>query len=376
MKIHAINAFEGDCLLLESGGQARRFALVDGGPRETFDKHLGPYLEKQIGDGGTLDAVVVSHVDADHIVGVLDLIADLEARIADGSQQSFKILDIWHNSFARTVDDGEGTIVSKLHDMMSSAGRASFMAANGSVALLGIREGERLRRQALKLALPLNGKFNGGLISVDEQNGVTWDFGDGTFSVVGPTAANLQQLRQEWARWIEDHLDEFEEGDPQAMANADKSIPNLSSIVLLGTTPDGDVLLTGDARGDHILQGLEQSNSIPVGGGRHFRLLKVQHHGSDRNVARNFFERLTADIYLISADGKHGNPDFEVLDMIVDVAQQQNREPLIVVTNAPATVQQLKTEKPPETSGYKLAVRDPDKNAIVVDLASGTASSE
>ena len=376
MKIHAINAFEGDCLLLESGGPGRRFALVDGGPPTTFDTHLGSYLQSKIGSGGTLEAVIVSHVDRDHIVGVLDLIADLEARLADGTQQTVQILDIWHNSFARTIDDGEGSIVSRLHGMMSAAGKASFLAANGSLALLGIREGERLRRQALKLGLPLNGKFNGGLISVDEQDGVTWDFGDATFSVVGPTAANLQQLRQEWARWIEDHIDEFEEGDPQAMANADRSIPNLSSIVLLGTTPDGDILLTGDARGDHILQGLEQSQSVPVGGSRHFRLLKVQHHGSDRNVARDFFERLTADIYLISADGKHGNPDFEVLEMIVDVAQQQQRQPLIVVTNAPAAVQKLRTEKPPQTSGYTLAVRDQDKDAIVVDLASGTAVSE
>jgi hypothetical protein len=221
--------------------------------------------------------------------------------------------------------------------------------------------------------MPLNHAFNEDLISVDTQTGVTWNLGGSTFKVAGPTKANLDELRDEWVKWIEENLDDFATGDKQAMANADKSVPNLSSIVLMGTTPDGDILLTGDARGDHIIAGLEKSGVVQAGAGHHFRLLKLQHHGSIRNVARDYFERLTADIYVISADGKYGNPDPGTLTLLVDVAHDQGRSPLLVLTNEPESVQKLKADRPPGQFGYTLAVRDPAKSAIVVDLAAGTA---
>ncbi|MGV1926567.1 hypothetical protein ACQZ6S_14815 [Agrobacterium tumefaciens] len=95
-------------------------------------------------------------------------------------------------------------------------------------------------------------------------------------------------------------------------------------IRFFGRTPAGNILLTGDARGDHILNGLEQSGAVATGAAHHLRLLEVSHHGSDRNVTKNYFERLPADIYLLSANGKHGNPDQEVLAVIVDVERLIN----------------------------------------------------
>ena len=369
MRLHVINAFEGDCLLLESKG---RFALVDGGPNGTFEQHLQAYLRQIIGDDGTLDVVLVSHVDADHIAGVLDLLADLERARVDRDPKAITVSDLWHNSFGRTIDDAEGSLQGNLQAMMSLAGRAQVAAANGSLALLGIRQGARLRRLAVKLGIPLNDTFSGQLISQEKQAAVKWSFGAATIQVVGPTAANLRELRTEWIKWIENNLDAFAMGDAAAMANADKSIPNLSSIVLLGTTPHGDVLLTGDARGDHILQGLEKSGAITRGGARHFRLIKLQHHGSDRNVTREFFDRLTADIYVISADGKHGNPDDDVLTMLVDSAHAAGRKPLIVLTNDTPSVGRFSRARPAGQFGYSLGMRDTSKHAIVVDLQSGT----
>ena len=370
MRIHAINAFEGDCLLLEDDTSAS-YALLDGGPRGTFDAHLGAYLRHVIGADGTLEAVIVSHVDADHIAGVLDLLADIERGRADGDGSSIRVTDLWHNSFSRTLDDAGGSLQSNLQAMMSLAGRAKTFAANSSIAFLGISQGARLRRLALKLGIPINAAFAGGLISQDEQAGVSWALGQASFTVVGPTADNLRELREKWVEWIEQNLDAFAQGDTAAMANADKSVPNLSSIVLLGTTPHGDVLLTGDARGDHILQGLEQSGELAPGGSRHFRLVKLQHHGSIRNVEQDFFERLTADVYLVSADGKHGNPDLAALTLLVDVAHAAGRQPLVVVTNEPPSVVQLRADRPPVQFNYELEVRDPQKDSVIVDLATG-----
>jgi len=43
MRIHAIDAAEGDCLLLEDDGE---FALIDGGVDGSYEEHLQPYLQQ------------------------------------------------------------------------------------------------------------------------------------------------------------------------------------------------------------------------------------------------------------------------------------------------------------------------------------------
>ena len=48
----------------------------------------------------------------------------------------------------------------------------------------------------------------------------------------------------------------------------------------------------------------------------HVDVLKVPHHGSSRNVEEDFFRDVTADHYVISANGKYDNPDAETLKMI------------------------------------------------------------
>jgi len=258
--------------------------------------------------------------------------------------------------------------------MISQAGRASVAAANGSIALLGIAQGARLQRLAAQLGIPINDFFGGGRITQEGALGKQWSFGDATFSVVGPTNANLAELQADWIKWIEKNIDTFALGDAMAMANADKSVPNLSSIVLFGETPYGDILLTGDARGDHILQGLEQSGKIELGKRRPLRILKVQHHGSDRNVAADFFQRLPADIYLISANGKYGNPDVDTLKMIVDSAHADQRHAMIVVTNEAPSLNELQRLRPSGQYDYDLVVRDPNRLAAVIDLEKGAVA--
>ena len=75
------------------------------------------------------------------------------------------------------------------------------------------------------------------------------------------------------------------------------------------------MLLCGDARGDHVLKGLEDAG-LAAGGMIALDILKLPHHGSIRNVEKNFFERLPARHYVISADGRNGNPESATLKTI------------------------------------------------------------
>ena len=80
MKVHVVQAEYGDCLILESKtGKNSTTVLIDGGPYQTFEKHLKPTLQK-IPIKSKLDFVVLSHIDNDHIIGLLDLLEEIKSQ--------------------------------------------------------------------------------------------------------------------------------------------------------------------------------------------------------------------------------------------------------------------------------------------------------
>ena len=87
---------------------------------------------------------------------------------------------------------------------------------------------------------------------------------------------------------------------------------------MLAEAEDKRLLLTGDARGDKMLKGLELVGLLKKGGKMHVDVLKVPHHGSDNNMETIFFERVTADHYVFSGNGEHGNPERETLEMLLE----------------------------------------------------------
>src|SRR5687767_10244756 len=102
--LHAVQAQCGDALILEYGTQAKpRYILVDGGPADIFERHLRDALNRIVGDGGKLDLMILSHVDTDHVIGLLDLVAALRDQRANGQGELVSVGAVWHNSFARTV---------------------------------------------------------------------------------------------------------------------------------------------------------------------------------------------------------------------------------------------------------------------------------
>ena len=139
---------------------------------------------------------------------------------------------------------------------------------------------------------------------------------------------------------------------------SDRSVPNLSSIMILAQADGKKILLTGDARGDHLIQGLQQTSLLKTNGTLHVDILKVPHHGSSRNVDEEFFKRITADKYVISANGKYGNPDLETLIWIVKAAKEKQRNIEIFVTNQTPTIEKLLQEYFPAEYGYRLTLME------------------
>ena len=209
--------------------------------------------------------------------------------------------------------------------MLAGFGKAALAAGDvGSEeemqtleVLSSIPQGRTLRDDAKALGWKVNHKFKGMLILADKASKpVTLD--GLTITVAGPMKPELLALQKEHDKWLSAQKKKKKKSSEAALAAfVDKSIPNLSSIVVLAEMKKKSILLTGDARGDKILEGMKLSGMLEKGK-RHVDILKVPHHGSDNNMETGFFEKVTADHYVFSGDGEHGNPERATLEMLLD----------------------------------------------------------
>lgn len=318
--LEAVQAGTGDSFILHFGPpDAPRFIVIDGGPAGIYDQWLGPRLQDlqrrwkhPEDDKLDLEMVMVSHIDEDHIQGILDLVGELERE----ASPHYNILTLWHNSFDDLVGNSVDELRSKLQPATTAA-LASGLPSDGlqpfsAAVLASVKQGRDLRVSARRLGIPLNRGF-GGLVSALPGGAASLNVGSGlTFRVISPTMKRLEALSKEWEKLVR-KLDKA--GTAELAAFADRSVSNLSSIAVLAEAAGKRILLTGDARGDHLLDGLTDANLLQ-NGKLHVNLFKVPHHGSSRNATPELFQKITADHYVISANGEYGNPEPEVINWI------------------------------------------------------------
>lgn len=352
--LNVVQAEFGDALLLEHkpAGGSTHWYLIDGGPPGNFEDNLKGVLQGVAAKGGSLDAVVLSHVDNDHVVGLIDFFNDLLQAQVSGTPPLIGVAELWHNSFE--LVPGSPAVEGDVKAAFATASASGASMATMGASVLGQGEGLQLRIKAIQLGLTPNQGFPNQEIRIEtapivQRNGLT-------LRVVGPSEPNLKNLRDDWVKWLKTHEPKIATGSPLAAASADGSIPNLSSVCLLVTEGTHSTLLTGDARGDHILKNLELLKIIPKGGAFHVDLLKMPHHGSERNCNPEFFDRVTADRYVFSANGKDGNPDTASLIWLAEALKKQKRKAKIFVTNSTPSTDQFKALYPAATFGYALTI--------------------
>ncbi len=315
--LEALQAGKGDSLILHYGkAKAPKFILIDGGPSGVFQGALTQRLKllraKHAQSDGKLDLemLMVSHIDDDHINGVADLFGEMEKLAAKDQEIPYNIKTFWFNSFDETLDNLDDELKAALASVSSNALVTKASGVSDAV-VASVGQGRDLRAAAIRLAIPPNSPFDGLVMApgTGKPLNVKID-GDLTFTILTPSRQRLADLGKEWEKDVKKNPDR-----EVLAAFADKSIPNLSSIVVLAKSTAGTMLLTGDARGDDILAGLEGAKLLK-GGKLHVNLLKFPHHGSSNNMTRKFLEDITADHYVISANGEHDNPDAETIGML------------------------------------------------------------
>lgn len=335
-------AKSGDSFLVNADST---YILIDAGFASTYQDFIATDLAQLAKAGGRLDLVVCTHIDADHIGGLLEFFS------GNGTpdKRGIEVDAVWHNSLRSlpppaAQPDG-------LHDRM---------------VLEAIRR-RGFQGVATSSPNPISARQGSSLAKLLRQYAYTWNSGDGTsciseggspvflpnnvgVQVIGPKAARLEELRDLWLREVRklgykgssqpsDLIDDAYEmwcatlpltSTPQATpiaANSsrrlsdvytpDASVPNGSCITLLILTGNTRLLFLGDAWAEDVVDRLKalQPTAAPL----IFDAIKVSHHGSLHNTSVELLSIADSPCFLISSDGsRHGHPDFEVLAEIVD----------------------------------------------------------
>lgn len=330
MKLEVLPAKKGDCLLLHSEVDDG-LILIDGGPAGVSEDSLIPRLEelrdeRGLGDDKPLviELVVVSHVDDDHINGIIDLFEQMKDRVEARQPPLFKINGLWHNSFDRVLgNDQTGGLLSSTQFGAASMAPVIEEAEEGAPTdsakiLASVKQGDDLRRLAEALDIPVNAQFGGALIQTSPGATVAHQVAGIELIVIGPRRPELVKLQKEFDEWLKKQPPAERSEVSLLAALDDESAANLSSIVLLAKQGDRTILLTGDARSDKVLEGLKDCALCGDGETIEVGVLKMPHHGSIRNLddEGDFVGRVTSENYVFSGNGEHGNPDRETFELL------------------------------------------------------------
>ncbi len=341
--LEVLRAKKGDCLILHYGKKTDpRFIVIDGGPAGVYTDFLKPRLldiKKALmpEDPLPLSMVMVSHFDDDHINGVLQMTNDVINAVQDHEKPKFQIKNLWFNAFDDIVGNEEVAAASGIAASAVSASTKSLSAEFAGIdehvaaVISSTAQGRQLRNDAKFLSVPVNSPFKPlskgkpNLVRFDTTpKSIKWDK-TLKFYMVHPNKQRLMELQKQWDK---DLKTAKSQGDNSiivaAMSAPDTSPFNLSSIVCLVELQKKRILLTGDARGDDIVEGLQQRKLLDAKGRIHVDVLKIPHHGSDRNVTPDFFEKITADHYVFSGDGSHHNPESATLEMLAMATRERD----------------------------------------------------
>jgi hypothetical protein len=323
-RLELLPARHGDALWLEYGPAGDRHRiLVDGGPREAWDEGLGRRLATL--DGPVrVDLAVCTHVDADHIDGMVRLL----------QHPRLELGELWFNGWRHVHEAERGAVEGEILGMLGGRLADRWNAAVGHGALVVPPTGPLPR-----LALP--GGATATLLSPGPPElrtlAAVWARALGTGTVPGDA--------DEAVRLLEDRpslqLRVTDRGEaPSRRPGSDRAPANGSSLAFLLELDDHRLLLTGDAHADVLEAGVRRLlaerglTTLPVD------VVKLAHHGSIGNVTAALLGLLDVGVFAVTTNGdKFHHPDPETLELVAHDGAARGRVPAVVFSyRSPTTL--------------------------------------
>lgn len=318
--VEMLPAYQGDALWVEYGNadKPNRF-LIDGGLVGTVN-HIIEKIHAVAEKEGRcrLELLVLSHVDADHIEGLIKLLGTADLPLDIG--------DLWFNGWRhlpKPEDDSDG--------------------------FLGAKQGEFLAALIRERELPWNEAFEGDTIYVPDDGELPRHTLPGGMELIlmSPTFGELLRMSKRWEKELDEaglleasHEEilaelmasrqlapdvEFLSDEPidieeltSLRQRKDHSPANGSSIGFLGRYDGKSCLFSGDAYWQVLSETAQRLAEEERGQRVQVDAFKIPHHGSRNNMSDELLARLDCQRFLVSTNGnRFRHPDREAIARLV-----------------------------------------------------------
>ena len=341
-------AKNGDCFLVSFGEntEEKMHLLIDCGYVETFQKYLKNDLIEIAKSGGTVEKLILTHIDADHIQGAIRLLKD------NNTEKFITIKEVWHNTYRHLSEQQEGEIDVKQERILQQIIRRGYPQNESKQGEqeISAEQGTTVGALLLQGKYSWNGDFNNQAVCIEQKSKVELNL-DANIYLLSPDKQKLGKLKNLWSDELKRYGSNFNSGSSQLYDDAfemllswekgkakvapkrisaakdtleellttpfneDDTATNGSSIAFVLQVQNKKLLFLADAHPDLIVHSL---NEYQNEGTIIFDLIKVSHHGSFGNISRELLNKIDSERYLISTNGqKNNHPDKETISQII-----------------------------------------------------------
>lgn len=346
LKINIYPAREGDALLVRLGDDEINL-IIDMGYDITYQNYIKKDLQLLSAKRKKIDLMVITHVDQDHILGAINFLEE--------NNKKDKIIDVkevWFNSFRhlqfekinKNLDQDEIRVLNLI------CNQNKYRTKTDGLHDITIEQGNTLSKLLYEGTYNWNSSFNneavldkGGIDSIKISDEVS-------IILISPTIEKLNPLAKKWKNKLESEKYGFTINDNEIFDEAfelfikeneieyinqniskeenivfnqlvqidekDTSLTNGSSIAFILGYKELKILFLGDAHEDIIFNKLSELKNKNYA--LKFDLIKVSHHGSNKNISNRLLEIIECDKFLISTDGTHHkHPDLATIAKII-----------------------------------------------------------
>ena len=326
--IHVLKALHGDAFILRcSKGNNTGIVIVDGGPRRNSRRIVDEFDKL-----GTIDLMVLTHFDLDHIGGILAYIAKHK------NDRPFPVKEIWCNCAYELPVTSTPNIsykdAKKLADLL--------IEINGGLKSNGYPEvnwqtficaGQEIKRP-----------FADFLILSPENSVKTL-----SDNLYRKSVANISMSHKRQKEALQKTLEELSANSKAEPSETDISeLVNWSSIAFFVNCDNLKALMLGDSFPATVIKSLMGFNYSAY---NHLKtdLCKVSHHGSRNNISNEMLDMIDCSQYVFSTNGGLGtacHPDRETIGNILYHERRDHNKEVNLFFNYSRDVM--------ENNGYKI----------------------
>lgn len=323
--VYMLAANEGDCILIRYGNDKEKHNILIDGGTETCGRNVKKIIESCNNNGEKMDVIIVTHVDEDHIGGLISGIAAIDEKVLHNCvqnitfntsigfqrhcQSNLKITNKPEESVKVTVSETDGCSVGhakSLCDIIADKGlndRLTDFIIAGTQMIVG--------GAILTLLSPDKKSLNKFMntwkedLEQEPEKGCAWELPDTIYQDIS-------------------HL--MSKNYP----SSDGSPSNRASIAFIFEYEDVSILFLGDAVAPVYVTELKRymkNKTITLDA------IKLPHHGSSRNISEAFLKSINTDTFMISSNGKTFNGQYTVPSKITISKLLKDREKVVLLNN-------------------------------------------